>query len=136
MAYVRLAPLALFLLATSCIHVYICSNFAILFLVMFTPKKINAENCGSLCSLFTGCSSKECVCWPEYLPPTLEPTYVCIHVKMADQNPSLCQSHDECIKNGSGNFCARHPNPGMDYGMCVNSGARKDFLKMPTASSE
>ncbi|RDX74561.1 hypothetical protein CR513_45680, partial [Mucuna pruriens] len=141
MAYVRLAPLALFLLATSCIHVYICSNFVISFLVMFTPKKINAEGCGSICSPSADnpCSSSECSCVPH---PFLrifycaDPSEVASSAKMVDKHPSLCQSHDECIKKGNGNFCARYPNPGMDYGLCVNSETLKGFLKMPTATTE
>jgi len=59
--------------------------------------------------------------------------------KMRDEHPNLCQSHEECRKKGSGNFCARNPNNYMDYGWCFNSDSEalnKGFLAMPRAISE
>ncbi|KAL9298324.1 hypothetical protein ACSQ67_024220 [Phaseolus vulgaris] len=58
--------------------------------------------------------------------------------KMIDEHPNLCQSDEECMKKGSGNFCARYPNHYMDYGWCFNSGSEelKGFLAMPRAISK
>ncbi|ESW05724.1 hypothetical protein PHAVU_011G204300 [Phaseolus vulgaris] len=58
--------------------------------------------------------------------------------KMIDEHPNLCQSDEECIKKGSGNFCAPYPNHYMDYGLCFNSASDqlKGFLAMPTAISK
>ncbi|KAK7343100.1 hypothetical protein VNO80_26063 [Phaseolus coccineus] len=58
--------------------------------------------------------------------------------KMIDEHPNLCQSDEECMKKGSGNFCARYPNHYIDYGWCFNSDsdALKGFLAMPRAISK
>ncbi|RDX97116.1 hypothetical protein CR513_20165, partial [Mucuna pruriens] len=106
MAYVRLAPLALFLLATS---------------LMFSTKRINAEVCpAGPCSPLDilPCGSPKCSCVPH---PFLHSSEVASFAKMVDKHLSLCQSHDECMKKGSGNFCARYSNPRMAYGLCINS---------------
>ncbi|XP_017432430.1 albumin-1 isoform X2 [Vigna angularis] len=88
MAYARLAPLALYLLATSILS--------------------------GLCINSNGLSSV---------------------AKMIDEHPNLCKSDDECMKKGSGNFCARYPNTDIDYGWCFDSDseALKGFLAMPAA---
>ncbi|RDY06445.1 hypothetical protein CR513_09573, partial [Mucuna pruriens] len=110
MAYLRLAPLTVFFLATSCINV---------------PNK--ADKCRSLFgSVFT----------VRFLTMRLDQIEAASFAKMVNKHPSLCQSHDECMKKGSGNFCARYPNSRMEYGWCVNSEALKGFLKMPTAITE
>nr|XP_007133732.1 hypothetical protein PHAVU_011G204500g [Phaseolus vulgaris]ESW05726.1 hypothetical protein PHAVU_011G204500g [Phaseolus vulgaris] len=92
MGYVRVAPLALFLLATSRLFVGSC----------------------------------------------IHPTGLSAAAKMIDEHPNLCQFHEECMKKGSGNFCARYPNHYMDYGWCFNSDsdALKGFLAMPRAISK
>ncbi|KAK7405737.1 hypothetical protein VNO78_07346 [Psophocarpus tetragonolobus] len=125
MAYVRLAPLALFLLATS---------------LMFSMKKIEANECNGVCSPFEmpPCGSTDCRCipWGLFIGQCIYPTGgVASVAKMIDEHPNLCQSHDECMKKGSGNFCARYPNHYMDYGWCFNSHSEelKNFLKMPVA---
>ncbi|RDX87524.1 hypothetical protein CR513_30995, partial [Mucuna pruriens] len=103
MAYVRLAPLAVFLLATSCIYTL--------------PNVFDEEDRSS--NLFR-------------YPSGLGDASV---TKMIDAHPNLCQSNDECMKKGNGNFCARYPNPYVDYGWCFNSDSQelKDFFKMPVA---
>ncbi|KAK7405732.1 hypothetical protein VNO78_07341 [Psophocarpus tetragonolobus] len=125
MAYVRLAPLALVLLATS---------------LMFAMKKIEAVDCSGVCSPFEmpPCGSTDCRCipWGLFIGQCIYPTGgVSSVAKMTDEHPNLCQSNDECIKKGSGNFCARYPNHYMDYGWCFNSHSEelKNFLKMPVA---
>ncbi|KAL9298319.1 hypothetical protein ACSQ67_024215 [Phaseolus vulgaris] len=125
MGYVRIAPLALFLLATS---------------IMFSMKNIEAGECPKACSPNTRqpCGSSGCYCMP-----TLEGG-VCLRgilppvAKMIDEHPNLCKSHDECIKKGSGNFCAPYPNHYMDYGWCFTSDAEelKSFLVMPREISK
>ncbi|ESW05730.1 hypothetical protein PHAVU_011G204900 [Phaseolus vulgaris] len=51
---------------------------------------------------------------------------------------NLCESDEECMKKGSGNFSARYPNDYMDYGWCFNSASDelKGFLAMPRAISK
>ncbi|TKY68518.1 Albumin-1 protein [Spatholobus suberectus] len=125
MAYVRLAPLAVFLLATS---------------LMFPMKKVEAVDCSGVCSPFEmpPCGSTDCRCipWGLFIGQCIYPIGgVASVAKMIDEHPNLCQSHDECMKKGSGNFCARYPNHYIDYGWCFNSDseALKGFLKMPMA---
>ncbi|XP_020204275.1 albumin-1 isoform X2 [Cajanus cajan] len=116
MACVRLAPLALFLLATS---------------LLFRMKKIEAGgNClDSFCNLSAdcglGCTCVFGACIGDGLASV---------AKMVEEHPNLCQSHDECVKKGSGNFCARYLNPRVDYGLCFDSDSQglKEFLAMPT----
>ncbi|KAL8504246.1 hypothetical protein ACS0TY_022829 [Phlomoides rotata] len=136
MAYVKLVPLAVFLLATS---------------LMFPMKKVEAVDCSGACSPFEmpPCRSTSCRCIPIFLvggfcryPPS-GPT-----MKMVEEHPNLCQSHDDCMKKGSGSFCARYPNPDIEYGWCFVSNSEaegffkiasnyseaKGFLKMPAAA--
>jgi viroplasmin and RNaseH domain-containing protein len=42
-------------------------------------------------------------------------------MKMIEEHPNLCKTHAECIKKGSGNFCARYPNADIEYGWCFPS---------------
>nr|AGV54160.1 albumin-1C [Phaseolus vulgaris]AGV54295.1 albumin-1C [Phaseolus vulgaris] len=127
MGYVRVAPLALFLLATS---------------MMFSMKKIEAVVCSGVCSPFEmpPCGSSDCRCVPYglFIGSCIHPTGLSAAAKMIDEHPNLCQSHEECMKKGSGNFCARYPNHYMDYGWCFNSDsdALKGFLAMPRAISK
>ncbi|TKY68514.1 Albumin-1 protein [Spatholobus suberectus] len=128
MAYVKLASLAVFLLATS---------------LMFPMKKVEAVDCSGVCSPFQmpPCGSTDCRCipWGLFAGQCINPIGgVASFAKMIDEHPNLCQSNDECMKKGSGNFCARYPNPHIEYGWCINSytEALKSFLKMPTATAE
>ncbi|RDX95698.1 hypothetical protein CR513_21739, partial [Mucuna pruriens] len=138
MAFARFAPLAVFLLATFCIiYLCICSNFGMIFLVMFPTKKIEAVTCNGSCSPFEmpPCHSTDCRCvpWGLFIGQCIHPTGHASVAKMIEEHPNLCQSNDECMKKGSGNFCARYPNPHIEYGWCIaaNSEALKGFLKMP-----
>ena len=108
---------------------------------MFSMKKIEAGTCArSQCSNSAQCGS-HCGCLPR--PPIPYPfpidTGLCIgepaFVAMIKEHPKLCQSHDECMKKGSGKFCARYPNNYIDYGWCFDSDseALKGFLAMPRA---
>ncbi|GAU30826.1 hypothetical protein TSUD_267460 [Trifolium subterraneum] len=68
---------------------------------------------------------------------------------MVEQHPNLCQSHDDCTQKRSGSFCARYPNPDIEYGWCFDSDSHAQasfknalyskspnfFLKMPSAIS-
>ncbi|XP_020208147.1 albumin-1 [Cajanus cajan] len=124
MAYVRLAPLALFFLATS---------------VIFSMKKTEAVVCSGVCSPFEvpPCGSTDCRCIPVglFVGYCTYPSGLASVTKMIVEHPNLCQSHLECKKKGSGNFCARYPNNYMDYGWCFDSDseaqALKGFLAMP-----
>ena len=128
MAFLRLAPLILFFLATS---------------IMFSMKKIEAVDCSGACSPFEmpPCGSRDCRCVPIglFVGFCIYPVHLSSSVaKVIDEHPNLCQSHEECIKKGSGNFCARYPNHYMDYGWCFNSDSDqlKGFLAMPRAISK
>ncbi|ESW05728.1 hypothetical protein PHAVU_011G204700 [Phaseolus vulgaris] len=128
MAHLRVAPLVLFLLAT---------------FIMFSMKKIEAVDCSGACSPFETlpCRSYDCRCVPAGLFAgfCIHPTGLSSSVaKMIDEHSNLCQSDEECIKKGSGNFCARYPNHYVDYGWCFNSGSEelKGFLAMPRAISK
>ncbi|XP_068486198.1 albumin-1-like [Phaseolus vulgaris] len=132
MGYARVAPLALFLLATS---------------IMFSTKNIEAAHCVGACSMLdeAPCGSSDCSCYPTVGPflglckGLFGPTQLSSSVaKMIDEHPNLCQSHEECMKKGSGNFCAPYPKHYMDYGWCVNSDSEelKSFLAMPRAISK
>ncbi|XP_014522817.1 albumin-1-like [Vigna radiata var. radiata] len=123
MAYARLAPLALFLLATS---------------TLFQMNKIEAADCsGGYCSMFANKScGTDCVCFPSGIVfgvciKAPRPSFM---AKMIDGHPNLCRSDDECMMKGSGNFCARYPN-NIDYGWCFDSDSEdlKGFLAMPAA---
>ncbi|BAT89290.1 hypothetical protein LR48_Vigan08g002600 [Vigna angularis] len=124
MAYARLAPLTLYLLAAS---------------IMFPMKMIEAADCSGACSPFEmpPCGSTDCRCIPIALFAgfCINPTGVSSVAKMINEHPNLCKSDDECMKKGSGNFCARYPNNYMDYGWCFDSDseALKGFLAMPAA---
>ncbi|KAK7358878.1 hypothetical protein VNO77_00818 [Canavalia gladiata] len=108
---------------------------------MFSVKKIEA--CSGACSPLEmpPCGSGECRCVPAGLVVGFctNPTSLASAAKMIEAHLHLCQSNDECLKKGSGNFCARFPNPYVEYGWCINSDASelvKDFLKMPTAITQ
>ncbi|KAK7405720.1 hypothetical protein VNO78_07328 [Psophocarpus tetragonolobus] len=104
-------------------------------------KKIEAIDCSGVCSPFEmpPCGSTDCHCipWGLFIGKCIYPIGGLASVaKMIDEHPNLCQSHDECMKKGSGNFCARYPNHYMDYGWCFNSHSQelKNFLKMPAVA--
>jgi len=106
------------------------------------PMKIEAVDCSGACSPFEvpPCGSRDCRCIPIalFVGFCIYPTGLSSVSKMIDEHPNLCQSHGECIKKGSGNFCARYPNHYVDYGWCFNSGSEelKGFLAMPRAISK
>ncbi|KAK7358877.1 hypothetical protein VNO77_00817 [Canavalia gladiata] len=123
MAYAKFAPLVIFVFAA---------------FLMFSMKKIEAS-CKGACSPFQSspCRSSDCSCVPAllFIGFCINSTGVASAAKMIEAHPNLCQSNDECLKKGSGNFCARFPNRDVEYGWCINSDAGellKDFLKMPT----
>jgi len=113
-------------------------------------KKVEAQQCKIGCSIYTGyrCSEANCVCYP-YAPlvGACAPRYSSVDLKkMVNDHPNLCQSHVECTKKDSGNFCANYPNSDIEYGWCFASNSEaedvffkvvsnskfiKDFLKMP-----
>ncbi|ESW05734.1 hypothetical protein PHAVU_011G205400 [Phaseolus vulgaris] len=127
MGYVRVAPLALFLLATS---------------IMFSMKKTEAVVCSGVCSPFEmpPCGSSDCRCIPYglFIGACTYPRGLSSVAKTIDEHPNLCRSHGECMKKGSGNFCARYPNDYVDYGWCFNSDSEelKGFLAMPREISK
>ncbi|CAJ1977995.1 unnamed protein product [Sphenostylis stenocarpa] len=122
MAFLKLAPLALFLLATSS---------------MLSMKNIEAVGCSGGCSPFQmpPCGSTDCRCIPVglFVGYCTHPSGVASFVKKLDEHPNLCMSDNDCVKKGSGNFCARYPNQYVDYGWCFdsNSEALKGFLALP-----
>jgi len=106
---------------------------------MFPMKKIEAVDCSGACSPFEvpPCGSRDCRCIPVGLVVgfCIYPTGLSSVAKMIEEHPNLCESDDECMKKGSGNFCARYPNNYIDYGWCFDSDSQalKGFLAMPAA---
>ncbi|MCH81213.1 albumin [Trifolium medium] len=144
MTYAKLAPLAVFLLAT---------------FLMFPTK--NVEACGGLCSVFDSrpvCGGGGCTCMFYWYAPVMgecqsihNAMRQSINDTMVEESPYLCNSHADCTIKGSGSFCARYPNNpyNVKYGWCFASkyeaedyvrvvGSRykfnKDLLKMPTSA--
>nr|C0HKG0.1 RecName: Full=Cliotide T9; Flags: Precursor [Clitoria ternatea] len=117
MAYVRLACLAvIFFFAAS---------------VMFTVEA--GIPCGESCvfipclTTVVGCSCKNKVCYNNHV--------IAAEANSIDDHHLLCQSHDDCIKKGTGNFCAPFLDHACQYGWCFRAESEgyllKDFLKMP-----
>jgi hypothetical protein len=48
---------------------------------------------------------------------------------MVEEHPNLCESHDDCMKKGSGSFCACFPNLDIQYGWCLASISKKTLLE-------
>lgn len=105
------------------------------FTALFPMKKVGATDCSGICSPFEmpPCRSSDCRC----IPIVLVGGY-CINpispaaTKMVEEHPNLCHSHTDCTKKGSGSFCARYPNPDIEYGWCFdsNSEAQDVFFKI------
>ncbi|KAL5057552.1 hypothetical protein RYX36_029156 [Vicia faba] len=120
MAYVKVATLAIFGLAIFCV---------------FSMKEVGAVDCSGACSPFEmpPCRSSSCRCIPILIvfgyctyPSSLDVKNI------AEKNPNLCQSHDDCIKKESGSFCARYLNSDIEYGWCFasSSEAKDTFFKI------
>nr|QMV80714.1 cyclotide precursor [Clitoria ternatea] len=117
MAYPRLA--VIFLLAAS---------------VMFAVKDAEAGiPCGESCvfipctiTALLGCSCKSKVCYKNHV--------IAAEASTVDDHHLLCQSHEDCFKKGSGNFCAPFLGHDVKYGWCFHAESEgfllKDFLKM------
>ncbi|CAJ1978351.1 unnamed protein product [Sphenostylis stenocarpa] len=116
MVFVRLAPVALFFLTTSLFSMknteasgaFCASNFCSL-----------SPDCGIGCYChYGGCYNRE----------------LASAAKMMEENSDLCESHEECKKRGSGDFCARSPNPLIQHGWCFHSHseALKQFFAITT----
>lgn len=67
---------------------------------------------------------------------------------MVEQHPHICESHVDCTRKGSGNFCAIYPNLDTKYGWCFDSNSHAEasfknllssqfsnLLNMPSAIS-
>ncbi|CAL5194250.1 unnamed protein product [Lathyrus oleraceus] len=111
MAYVKLAPLALLMLAT---------------ILIFSMKKVEATRCWGLCSPFQipPCGSPDdcrCIPWILVAGQCIDPIHGKSIVKMVEEHPYLCQSHGDCVKKGNGNFCGSYPNSQIQYGWCFSS---------------
>ena len=85
------------------------------------------EDCSGICSPFEmpPCPSSSCRCIPVVLVGgnCVDPSSPTI-TKMVEENSNLCQSHSDCTRKGSGSFCARYPNPDIEYGWCFSSSSR------------
>jgi len=114
-------------------------------------KKIEGESClahGCYFYIDDSCPSG-CVC--DLIDP-YHFTGVCVSYpsikKKVEENPNLCQTHTDCTKKGSGNYCALYRNSDNKYGICFasvteaedafkmasNSKFKKDFLKMSVST--
>ncbi|CAH9118649.1 unnamed protein product [Cuscuta epithymum] len=120
----RLAPFAVIMLASS--------------VVMMGMMKTARASCNGrdVCSPFEmppcgdalGC---RCIPWGLFIGQCIYPLGDKSLAKRIEEHPNLCQSDEECIKKaGSGgglNFCARYPNPQIDYGWCINNNTDVSF---------
>ncbi|CAK8544079.1 unnamed protein product [Lathyrus sativus] len=109
MVYVKLAPLAVLILATICMY-----------------AKIEATNCWGGCSPFQipPCGYPDdcrCIPWILVAGQCIDPIHSKSIVKMVEEHPYLCQSHGDCVKKGNGNFCGSYPNSEIQYGWCFSS---------------
>nr|G1CWH1.1 RecName: Full=Cliotide T2; Flags: Precursor [Clitoria ternatea]AEK26403.1 cyclotide precursor cliotide T2 [Clitoria ternatea] len=119
MAYVRLTSLAvLFFLAAS---------------VMLNVKKTEGGEflkCGESCvqgECYTpGCSCDWPICKKNHIIAT--------NAKTVNQHRLLCESHEDCFKKGTGNYCAFFPDSDVHFGWCFYAESDgyllKDFFKM------
>ncbi|RDX99948.1 hypothetical protein CR513_16922, partial [Mucuna pruriens] len=92
---------------------------------MFPMKHTEAAVCLGYCSPYENypCGSTNCRCLPiaRFIGSCAYSSEHASVAKMIEEHPNLCQSNDECMKKGSGNFCARYPNSNIDYGWCLDS---------------
>ncbi|CAJ1979249.1 unnamed protein product [Sphenostylis stenocarpa] len=122
MAFVRLAPFALFFLATS----------------LLSMKRIEA-GCLDFCLTIDTqpCGSSVCSCVPVAVIAGICLPDIAVEsiAKRLDEYPQLCVSHHDCVKKGSGNFCTRSLYPNVPFGWCSHSNTEplKGFLAMPEA---
>ncbi|CAJ1978330.1 unnamed protein product [Sphenostylis stenocarpa] len=120
MAFVRLAALfALFFLAT----------------FVLSMKSTEAASCSGTCTvgLSKPCGSTSCICSPVLLLAGICSSGVESLEKKIDEHPNLCRSDDDCVKKGSGDYCAPYPYQHVHYGWCFDSNSRmlKNFLALP-----
>ncbi|PNX81652.1 albumin [Trifolium pratense] len=141
MAYVKLAPLAVFFLLAT--------------FLIFPMNKVDAQTdlLNDYTNILGSCGGGDggCICLPEGLGKMCFPRAYKDVVKAYGENFNVCQSHVDCEKKRSGSFCIRYPV--VDYGLCVNVASEsvaKDlsltfkfapefinhFLKMPVTTAK
>ncbi|RAL53967.1 unnamed protein product [Cuscuta campestris] len=115
----QLAPLALFLLASSLV------------------LRMGAAECNGkdVCSPFemppcgdgNGC---RCIPWGLFVGQCIHPTSFALPAvaEKIGAHPNLCTTDGECLEKGSGNHCARFPNPGVSHGWCIDSSVAPNGL--------
>jgi len=114
-------------------------------------KKIEGAKCGEACDTQVNfCNNHDgCQCFVTGVLtlPGWCATLASIEKKV-EELPSLCWSHAECIRKGSGNYCAHLPNSDIKYGFCFASISeaedsfkmaastifKRDFLKMSVSA--
>ncbi|CAK8575132.1 unnamed protein product [Lathyrus sativus] len=121
MAYAKLSLLPLFLLATS--------------LLMFPMKKVEATRCQEGCSLSKLDCGDGCQCIMDDFVTGICETIEYV-TKMVEQHPSLCESHGDCTRKGSGSFCALYPNSDIKYGWCFESNSHAEASFKNALNSE
>ncbi|CAJ1978358.1 unnamed protein product, partial [Sphenostylis stenocarpa] len=99
MALLRLAPFALLFLASM---VFSMKNIEAGCLGWCNPNKPNS--CGSSCKCYFAPLPMGGVCGKKSLKKTIE------------EHPNICVSDNDCVKKGSGDFCAPYPYENVDYG--------------------
>nr|G1CWH5.1 RecName: Full=Cliotide T7; Flags: Precursor [Clitoria ternatea]AEK26407.1 cyclotide precursor cliotide T7 [Clitoria ternatea] len=103
--------------------------------VMFAVKETEAGiPCGESCvfipctvTALLGCSCKDKVCYKNHV--------IAAEANTVNDHHLLCQSHEDCFKKGTGNFCAPSLKHDVKYGWCFRAESEgfllKDFLKTP-----
>nr|QMV80758.1 cyclotide precursor [Clitoria ternatea] len=117
MAYTRLASLVVFFFFAASVE----------------KMEANIFPCGESCvyipciTSIVGCSCQNKVCYNNHV--------IAATSKSMDEHHLLCQSHDDCITKGSGNFCAPFLEHDVSYGWCFHAESEgyllKDFSKKP-----
>nr|ALL96744.1 albumin 1 [Clitoria ternatea] len=118
MASFRFAPLALIFIFA------ICVMFAV-----HNTEAGSAIRCGERCLLGRchrpGCTCIRRICRRNHV--------IAAEANTVDDHHLLCESHEDCFKKGSGNYCAFFPDTNIHYGWCFNAESEgymlKDFLE-------
>ncbi|GAU21093.1 hypothetical protein TSUD_10100 [Trifolium subterraneum] len=98
-------------------------SWLVIFAGIFATENVGAVTCEGACSPFQmpPCGSTDCRCipWGLFAGACTYPSGAVL--KTIEAHPNLCQSHADCMKKGTGSFCARYQNPDIEYGWCFAS---------------
>ncbi|CAJ1834557.1 unnamed protein product [Sphenostylis stenocarpa] len=105
-------------------------------------KSVESVSCIGPCRVTdaTPCNSASCTCIPAFIFSAFGACGDGVESfeKTIDEHPNLCLSHHDCVKKGSGNFCALYPSQHVHYGWCFHSDSQalKSFLALSQANGK